>query len=68
MAGPRPALLAAPPRVVTLGLDLFALTLRDLRVPVVHVDWRPPAGGDVRLGALLARLSDEAEDHETPAR
>jgi FdrA protein len=68
MAGPRRALLAGPPRVVTLGLDLFALTLRDLRVAVVHVDWRPPAGGDVRLGTLLARLSDEREDGETTER
>jgi FdrA protein len=67
MAGPR-ALLAAPPRVVTLGLDLFARTLHDLRVPVVHVDWKPPAGGDVRLGTLLAALSDEQEDGETALR
>ena len=30
--------------------------LARLGVPVVSVDWRPPAGGDPRLGALLARL------------
>ena len=34
------------PRVVSLGLDLFARTLQALDVPVVHVAWSPPAGGD----------------------
>ena len=38
-------LLAAPPRVVNVGLELFADTLAALRVPVVHVAWRPPAAG-----------------------
>jgi hypothetical protein len=50
-----------PPRVVSLGLDLFARTLADLGVPVVHVAWAPPAGGDARLAALLARLDERAE-------
>jgi len=48
--------LLEPPRVVTLGLDLFADELRRLGVPVVGVEWRPPAGGDPHLMALLARL------------
>jgi hypothetical protein len=50
-----------PPRVVNVGLDLFALALARLDVPVVHVDWRPPAGGDPRLAALLARLDVRRE-------
>ena len=44
------------PRVVSLGLDLFARALQALDVPVVHVAWSPPAGGDARLAGLLARL------------
>jgi hypothetical protein len=48
--------LRAPPRVVSLGLDLFARVLERLDVPVVHLAWTPPAGGDPRLTALLARL------------
>jgi len=48
--------LPNPPRVVNVGLDLFADALAQLRVPVVGVDWRPPAGGDATLAALLARL------------
>jgi hypothetical protein len=53
-------LLGQPPRVINLGLEVFALELLAAGVPVVHVDWRPPAGGDPRLAALLARLDDDA--------
>jgi hypothetical protein len=49
-------MLTRPPRVISLGLDLFARTLQELGVPVVHLAWTPPAGGDPRLGALLERL------------
>ena len=51
--------LLAPPRVIALGLDLFADELRGLGVPVVGVEWRPTAGGDPRLVALLARLEHQ---------
>ena len=51
-----PALFAAGPRVINLGLELFATQLAAYGVPVVHVDWRPPAGGDTRLASLLERL------------
>jgi hypothetical protein len=56
-------LFARELRVVNLGLESFAATLRARGVPVVHVDWRPPAGGDVELAraldALLARRARE---------
>jgi FdrA protein len=48
--------MLTPPRVISLGLDLFAHTLERLAVPVVHLAWVPPAGGDPRLAALLERL------------
>ncbi len=51
-----PGLFEAGPRVVNLGLELFATQLAAHGVPVVHVDWRPPAGGDTRLASLLERL------------
>jgi FdrA protein len=51
-----PELFRAGPRVVNLGLELFATQLAAHGVPVVHVDWRPPAGGDTRLASLLERL------------
>ena len=44
------------PRIVNVGLGMFADELSRLGVPVIDVDWRPPAGGDARLASLLARL------------
>ena len=58
-SAPAPPLLTEPPRVVSLGLTLFAEALRSVGARVVHVDWRPPAGGDPRLGELLARVADD---------
>jgi hypothetical protein len=49
-------LLAAPPRVVNVGLELFATDLAGLGAKVVHVQWSPPAGGNAHLAGLLARL------------
>jgi uncharacterized protein DUF1116 len=54
-------LLGGPPRVVNIGVDLFAATLAAVDVAAVHVDWRPPAGGDPRLAAVLARLDARRE-------
>lgn len=50
------ALLAGPPRVVNVGLAVFADSLRAQGVPVIDLDWRPPAGGDRELLELLERL------------
>ncbi len=44
--------------VVNLGLPGFGETLEGLGVPVVIADWRPPAGGDPELIALIDRLRD----------
>ena len=49
------------PRVVNVGLGLFAAELRRRGVAVASVDWRPPAGGDPRLAALLADLDARRE-------
>lgn len=58
LSGPAhvPALFTDGPRVINLGLEIFATHLMAQGVPVIHVDWRPPAGGDARLASLLARL------------
>ena len=50
-------LLASELKVINVGLEGFAETLEGLGVPVVQVDWRPPAGGDARLAGLLAKLA-----------
>ncbi len=49
-------LLQAPPQVINVGLGLFAESLREQRVPVVDLDWRPPAGGKKHLLELLDKL------------
>jgi hypothetical protein len=49
-------LLAAPPRVVNVGLELFAIDLAGHGARVVHVQWAPPAGGNSRLAGLLDKL------------
>lgn len=50
------ALLTDEIRVVNVGLEDFADELRANGVEVMHVDWTPPAGGDARMAALLAKL------------
>jgi FdrA protein len=42
--------------VINLGLDSFADNLRKEEVKVLQMDWRPPAGGNERLIALLEKL------------
>ncbi|HEV2282743.1 MAG TPA: acyl-CoA synthetase FdrA [bacterium] len=54
---PADALLAAPPHVVNVGLGVFAESLRDQGVPVLDVEWQPPAGGNTELLELLDRLT-----------
>lgn len=41
---------------INIGLVSFAEDLARQGVPVVHVDWRPAAGGDPELLALLDQL------------
>jgi FdrA protein len=42
--------------VINVGLEAFARDLERQGVAVVHVDWRPPAGGDPKLADLLSTL------------
>ena len=43
-------------KVVNIGISTFADDLRSQDVEVVHVDWKPPAGGDVEMLRLLEKL------------
>lgn len=51
--------LDAPLRVINIGLASFADDLRTQDIAVIELDWRPPAGGDARLAALLDAMEDE---------
>ena len=51
------SLLAAPPRVLNIGLRSFADDLAARGVAVAHVDWRPPAAGREKAMDVLFWLS-----------
>jgi hypothetical protein len=51
--------LTQPLRVINIGLANFAQDLRAQGVQVIELDWRPPAGGNARLAALLEEMEDE---------
>ena len=66
-------ILGSQVRVVNVGLDLFADSVRAQDVAVGEVDWRPPAGGDLDLVRLLVadaatRERIAAANAETMAR
>lgn len=53
---PRRELVSRVPSVVSVGLDRFDAGVAGAGAPVVHVAWRPPAGGDPVAGRALAAL------------
>lgn len=48
----------APLQVVALGVDMFADSLAEQGIPVIRVDWRPPAEEAERAYDLLPMLED----------
>ncbi len=49
-------LLTEPLQVVNIGLKDFADDLQSQEVPVIQVDWSPPAGGKSETASRLAKL------------
>ncbi|MEP7329279.1 MAG: hypothetical protein ABI777_08710 [Betaproteobacteria bacterium] len=49
-------LLQSEVRVINIGLREFTRDLESCKVPVVHVQWSPPAVTDPRIASLLAKL------------
>lgn len=43
-------------KVINIGLESFYNDLKKQKVPVVHVDWRPVAGGNKKMASLLSKL------------
>ena len=41
---------------INVGLESFAENLSAQDTPVVHVEWRPPAGGNEKLANILERM------------
>ena len=50
------AVLHQPLQALNVGLESFAASLTAQDAPVVHVDWRPPAGGNEKLMGILERM------------
>lgn len=48
--------------VANIGIETFEEALNHQKANFVHVDWRPPAGGNVELAEILQRLDDERVD------
>ncbi len=44
------------PAAINVGLETFYESLAAQGAPAVHVEWRPPAGGDERLMGILAKM------------
>jgi FdrA protein len=55
-----PEVLQQPFAAINLGLESFYASMRQQGLPVIHVDWRPPARGDEKLMAILERLKRKA--------
>ncbi len=51
-----PAIITEPLSVINIGLELFYDSLKSQGAEAVHVDWRPPAGGNENLMSLLAKM------------
>lgn len=43
-------------KVINIGVQTFYETLKQQGVEVVHVDWKPPAGGNTELIKLLKKM------------
>ncbi len=49
-------------KVINMGLASFAQDLKEQQVKVIHVDWKPPAGGNQKMTSLLARLKGNVKE------
>ena len=48
--------LTQPIAAINVGLESFYESLTSQGAQAVHVEWRPPAGGNEKLASLLARM------------
>jgi len=45
-------------KVINVGIETFVEDLKRQGAEVIHVDWRPPAGGDIEILRLLDKLEE----------
>jgi hypothetical protein len=53
MEDKKDSLLQEKVKVVNIGLELFAESLKQQGVEIAHVAWQPPAQGDPELMGIL---------------
>lgn len=53
------AVLHQPLAAINVGLESFTHSLAAQDAPVIQVDWRPPAGGNQKLMAILERMKNK---------
>jgi FdrA protein len=51
--------LNQPLAAINVGLEAFTESLAAQDAQAIHVDWRPPAGGDENLMAILERMKSK---------
>ncbi len=44
-------------QVINIGIRIFHDDLKSQNIPSIHVDFKPPAGGNKKLASLLSKLS-----------
>ena len=54
-------LFKSPLKVINVGLEVFYESTKDQGIPSAHVEWKPPAGGNEKLLAILAKLNQKAK-------
>lgn len=50
------SVLKDPLSAINVGVESFAESLAAQDASVIHVDWRPPAGGNQELMSILERM------------
>ncbi|MDG7006573.1 MAG: fdrA domain protein [Nitrososphaerota archaeon] len=56
MPEPPDQLIGRPLKTINIGIPTFADDLESQGVEVVRVDWKPLAGGDLKMLELLDKL------------
>jgi FdrA protein len=54
-------LLRQPLAAINVGVTSFLESLADQGADAIHVDWRPPAGGNQKMMDILARMKSKSQ-------
>jgi FdrA protein len=54
--------LKQPLAAINVGIESFYESLTSQGAQAIHVDWRPPAGGNEKLAGLLAKMRGKKEN------